>query len=348
MGRVEDYLGDRLRGRAVPADLRRLVELELDGVLRGRGSVQPFAEVHVLAPAELHGLMDPRYRRPEDSAATVANWRAMDDVLGHTAVVVDGFNGDLFGYWLHPDEPASDQPAILKLDTEGEFETLDGATLVDAMVWDWIGYDVDPEYFARIVDFCERHAIPFGARDRDGLRRAETVVDPVLLHDRQYKRYQPFTRRPEWADAAEEGAAPVGRRITDPPLRALLERLGYPDPVAAVEALDEGIGEVRLTPPAANVTLVLYQDEDRSWWLFSVRYRQPTPERPLEVPLPFGFSLAESREATRARFGPDHRTPLLVRVDRWEIGPVTAYVMFDKDDARPTYVEFWPRDVIRR
>jgi hypothetical protein len=29
MGRVEDHLGDRMRGRAVPEDLRRLVELEL-------------------------------------------------------------------------------------------------------------------------------------------------------------------------------------------------------------------------------------------------------------------------------------------------------------------------------
>ncbi len=189
MGRVEEHLGDRMRGRDVPGDLRRLVELELDGVLRGRDSVQPFAEMHVLAPGELHGLQDPQYRRGDEDPGTAANGRALDEVLGHMAVVIDGFNGDLFGYWLHPDEPATDRPAIVKLDTEGQFEVLDGEAMVEAMVFDWLGYDMDEDYFARIVAFCERHGIPLAARDRDGLREAETVVDPVTLHDSLYQRY---------------------------------------------------------------------------------------------------------------------------------------------------------------
>ena len=348
MGRVEDHLGDRLRGREVPADLRRLVELELDGVLHGSGAVQPFAEIHVLAPGELHGLQDPQYRGDEDPGE-VANGRAMDEVLGHMAVVVDGFNGDLYGYWLHPDEAATDAPAIVKLDTEGQFDTLDGATLVEAMVFDWLGYDIDEEYFARIVAFCERHGIPLAARSREELRKSATTVDPVLLHDRLYRRYQPFTARPAWAGeaAAEPGAALVGLRITDPPLRTLLERLGYPDPVATVEALDEGLGEVRLSSPTAAVTLILYQDEDGSWWLFSARYHQPTAELPLDLLLPYGFSLDDSREATRTRFGPPAGTALLAPVDRWKFGRVVGYVLFG-DDERPRYIEFWPEDVVRR
>jgi hypothetical protein len=349
MGRVEDYLGDRLRGREIPADLRRLVELELDGRLQEPDSPTPFGEIHVLAPGELHGLEDPQYRRADDDAATTANWQAMDGVLGYAAVVVDGFNGDLFGYWLHPDEPPTDSPAILKLSTEGEFDTPEGATIVEAMVWDWLGYDAEEDDLARIVEFCDRHGLPLAARSRDDLRRPDPAVDPALLHDRLYKQNQRFTSRPAWADAAaaEEGAAFVGLRTTDPPLLALLQRLGYPDPAATVAELDEGIGEVRLKSPVSNVDLRLYQDPDGSWWLFSIRFRAATPERPADLPLPYGFSLGDSRAVTRERFGPPAGTAM-VPADRWQFGQVTAYVMFDGDEGLPKYVEFWPADVNRR
>jgi hypothetical protein len=80
MGRVEEYLGDRLRGLEIPADLRRLVELELDGALNGDDWVQPFAEVHVLGPGELHGLQEPdlyaKRRRPSASGTALRLARA--------------------------------------------------------------------------------------------------------------------------------------------------------------------------------------------------------------------------------------------------------------------------------
>jgi hypothetical protein len=305
--------------------------------------VQPFAEVHVLAPGEVHSLQDPRYRGKDDPDQ-VANGRAMDDVLGHMAVLVDGFNGDLFGYWLHPGEVAAERPAIVKLDTEGQFDTPDGATLVEAMVFDWLGYDSDEEYFARIVDFCERHAIPLAARSRAELRVPQFAVDPALLHDRLYRTYQPFTPQPQ---PAEPGAALVGLRLNDEPLRELLAQLGFPEPEAAVRELDDGTGEVRLQSPIANVRLTLYRDKDRGWWLYSAKYRRPTPARPLEVPLPYGFSHDEDRRAVHDRFGPPQRSAILP-IDRWRFGKVVGYVMFEGEAGLPASVEFWPEDVTRR
>jgi hypothetical protein len=353
MGRVEDYLGDRMRGRAVAEDLRRLVELELDGQLRGPDSVQPFAEVQVLAPGQWHPLQDLQYQQGERDPGVIANNRAIDEVLGHVAVVVDGFNGDLFGYWLHPDEPVTDRPAIVKLNTEGEFTIMDG-TLVEAMVFDWLGYDVDSEYLALIVAFCQRHQIPLAAHGRDEWTIPKTAVDPGILHDRLYRRYQPFTTRPSWADtaaapaAADEHAKLVGLRIADAPLRTWLARLGYPDPAATIAVLDNGLGEVRLQPKAAHVELILYQDEDCGWWLYSARYRLPTSEHPLQIPLPFGFSLHDSRQATHERFGAPHSSALLIAVDRWQFGPIAASVRFHDDQGSVSYIEFWPSDVARR
>jgi hypothetical protein len=341
MGRVEDHLGDRLRGRDIPDDLRRLVEIDLDGVLRGPGSVQPFAEVHVLGPGEQHALEDQQYLSPDDAGA-IANGRAIDEVLGHRAVVVDGFNGDLFGYWLHPDEPVTDRPAIVKLDTEGEFDNLDGATLVEAMVFDWLGYDEDEEYFARIVGFCELHGIPLAARSRDELVRPELAVDPALLHDRLYRTYQPFTARPEASQAAL-----VGLGLADESLRALLAQLGFPEPEATIRDLDEGTGEVSLQSPVANVRLTFYLDRDQGWWLYSARYSRPTPERPLELPLPFGYSHDDNRQATRERFGPPKHTAIMP-IDRWLFDAVVAYVAFDGEEGLPKYLEFWPDSVHRR
>ena len=81
--------------------------------------------------------------------------------------------------------------------------------------------------------------------------------------------------------------------------------------------------------------------------MYSATYRRPTTERPLELPLPYGFSLRDSREATRERHGPPHHSALLVAVDRWRFGPVDVYVRFAADGL-PAHIEFRPGDIPRR
>lgn len=348
MDRVAEYLGDRLRGRAVPDDLRRLVELQLDGLLRGRRSVLPFDEVRVLAPGKRHSLEKLR-ERPDDEPSGRAHFRAIREVLAHVAVVVNGFNGDLYGYWLHPDESPAQPPAIVQLDTEGQFHILPGSTMVEAMVFDWLDDPVDDEELAPIVAFCDRHGLPLLARSHDELAEPHVVISPSLLYDELYRRYHPFTPRPAWAaaEASAEGAPPIGLRITDPPLRALLAQLGFAEPERAIAELDDGLGEVRLESSLSPVTLTLYVDEDGSWWLFSARYRPPTADRPMEVPLPYGFSRHDTRPAIRARLGEPEQTTLLAPADRWRFGGVIAYLYFDEAD-RLAYLEFWPHDIARR
>jgi hypothetical protein len=195
--------------------------------------------------------------------------------------------------------------------------------LVEAMVFD----RYEDEELAPIVAFCERYEIPLAARSHAEVTVASTVVSPGSLHDLLYRRYRP--RAPIPPRTADEDAL-VGLRITDPPLAAFLVRLGHPDPAAAVEALDDGGGAVRLESPVAQVALALNQADDDSWWLYSARYRRPTAERPLEVPLPYGFSLYEDRQATRDRLGLPARTAIMP-VDVWLFGKVEAYVLFDHD-----------------
>jgi hypothetical protein len=178
--RVEEFLGDRLRGRPVPADLRRLVELQLDGVLASEECPPELWDVRVLSPGELHPLQEPPVAYPWSPVtdSMLANYRAIHEVLTHVAVVVDGFDGRLFGYWLHPDEPPDPNPPIVNLDTEGTFELMDATTLVDAL-------GIEPA-------FCDANGIPVAARSQAQLRRVNPAVDPAILHETLYEREMRF------------------------------------------------------------------------------------------------------------------------------------------------------------
>jgi len=174
--RVEEFLGDRLRGRPVPADLRRLVELQLEGVLDSDDCPPALREVRVLGPGELHALQQPPVDYPwaPVTDSVLAATRATNEVLTHVAVVVDGFDGALFGYWLHPDELPGPNAPIVRLDTEGTFEFVDGTTLAAAL-----GLD---------LELRERGWIPDAAPSHAQAGPVKPAVDPAVLFDALYER----------------------------------------------------------------------------------------------------------------------------------------------------------------
>jgi hypothetical protein len=102
-----------------------------------------------------------------------------------------------------------------------------------------------------------------------------------------------------------------------------------------------------VSAPDAPATFTFYQDAEDGWWWFMIRYgRSAAPEHAGGVPLPSGLSFAETREATRARLGPEYRAAM-VPVDRWELGPIGVLVRFGEDEL-PSYMEFWPQTIARR
>lgn len=175
MDRVENYLSGRLRGRAVPPDLRRLVELQLDGELAD--APMPLNSLRVVDPDARFSLDEPLPGAPPDAARAI---HATSAVLAHVAILVNGFNGDLFGYWLHPDEREADGPAVVRFDIDGEFELCRGATLIDALVFSWaLG---DDTMIPDIAGFCDKHGLPLHARVSSELSTPHVQVDPTKLH----------------------------------------------------------------------------------------------------------------------------------------------------------------------
>jgi hypothetical protein len=187
MDRVEEFLGNRLRGRRVPEDLRRLVEMHLDGELGEHVGVTPFGEFELLGPGVMHPLEQPLEPVPTDPQPelTRANIRAISRVLEHVAAVVRDFDDNLWGYWFHPDEPVDASPLIVKYTTEGEFST-SGGNLVEAMAFD----RDDERDVSELVEYCARHRVPFTARTGADIRERWPVTHPAELHEELFERLQ--------------------------------------------------------------------------------------------------------------------------------------------------------------
>jgi hypothetical protein len=339
MDRVEKFLGDRLRGRKVPEDLRRLVEMQLDGELKENEGVQPFGEFFLLGPGEVHPLeepVEPLASDPEPEQ-TRANGRAISGVLSHVAPVARDFDGALWGYWLHPDEPADAAPLIVMLNTEGEFGLARSGSLIEVMV-----FDRDEERdVTEIAAYCEQHRVPFSARSSAELRARKPVVEPAALHERLYKRAQPNHRRPVWAD--EAGAvpdpAPIGARSDDPRVARVLVLHGFPaDPMPLIRAADTGEGEVVLRATQCKARFEFHRENDTTWFLHEMRFVAGDDDAPACTHVPFELSFDETREQCGARFGePAWKSPWLA-IECWRFGRVTLHVTFGKNH-KPSIVQ---------
>jgi len=169
-----------------PADLMLLRELQSRGVLAS--APMPIGEVRVLHDGEVHELVSQEYLTEEDRANpdTMANIRAVSDVMQHAAIVIDGFNGDAWGYWLHVSHP-TEPPTVVKFDTEGEFMAFPGRGIVAAMIEDWADWGEAEDELATFREFLTGWGL-----ELPEIRGSDEVsgVDPGELHDELYERYR--------------------------------------------------------------------------------------------------------------------------------------------------------------
>ncbi|MGN9907432.1 hypothetical protein ACTMTJ_07720 [Phytohabitans sp. LJ34] len=182
-------LAGRLRGRPVPDDLRRLVAIQAArpaGEQRARDPLLHTRTV-IFEPGESDALLDHSYLNENDRADPdiMANIAAIDTVLPHAAWIGTLVDGDVVGYWLHPDEPVGEPPLVVTFSTEGEFDIQPGESLVEAVIYHYAGYQDDR--FAAAAELYEAHGLPIAARRADDLPHRRAVVDPAALHSKRYE-----------------------------------------------------------------------------------------------------------------------------------------------------------------
>jgi hypothetical protein len=165
----------RLRGMAMPADLRAMALLDWSPST----SLWRLLERTVInngGPAAVN-----------NGAAGVAD----RELLRHAAMVASGAQVSSIGYWLHPGEPAREFTPIVEIgDDPWEWRILaTGCPLVEAMIWDFCRRDYDDdaydehgeyddELFEEYAEPLRRHGVPVVRR---GEPRGEVTVDPFDL-----------------------------------------------------------------------------------------------------------------------------------------------------------------------
>jgi hypothetical protein len=182
-------LAERLRGRPVPDDLRRLVAIQAERPAGARRSQDPLLHtgIAIFEPGQSLPLLDHSYLNDNDRADPdiMANVAAIDTVLPHAAWIGTLGGEDVVGYWLHPDEPVGEPPLVVTFSSEGEFDIQPGESLVEAAIYHYAGYEDDR--FAAAADLYEAHGLPIAARRADDLPYRSAAVNPGVLHGQRYE-----------------------------------------------------------------------------------------------------------------------------------------------------------------
>jgi hypothetical protein len=177
-----------LRGRPAPDDLRVMVRVQANRPDNADRNSDPLLRTgaRVLEPGEHVDLLSHSYLNDTDRADPdiMGNVGAIDEVARHAAWVVEVDNGDVAGYWLHPDEPAAGPPLVIRYDTEGQFHIEPGMCLAEAALYRGASYS--DEEFADAANLFAAQGVAVAARTPDELAQRRPVVDPAVLHLRLY------------------------------------------------------------------------------------------------------------------------------------------------------------------
>jgi hypothetical protein len=134
--------------------------------------------------------LDGSYLNDDDRADPdiMSNISATDEVFKYITFVAQNDNGDLIGYWHGPEGISITLAPIVKYDTEGQFELLQGKSLTEAMLGDYV-FDNDDE-FTELRDWFSRCGIEIAASCWDNLDTPDPATKPDELHDTLYNKYR--------------------------------------------------------------------------------------------------------------------------------------------------------------
>jgi hypothetical protein len=185
--KIAEYRRQRLGGREIPADLRALLVLQWQ-----RGSADAGADpleamgVTLLDPGESHDLLDHSYLNATDRANPdiMANVAAMQITCEHAVFVARDEDGALIGYWLGPENVGIGAAPILKLDSEGQFALLEGATLSEGLLGNHVFEDT--ERFAELKAAFAKVGIAIKGDSWDDLPYPKAPTDPGVYHEKRY------------------------------------------------------------------------------------------------------------------------------------------------------------------
>jgi hypothetical protein len=133
--KIQLFQQDILKGQAIPKDLLAL----LDAARQAGDGDDPLHEAlsfSFLSPNRDYPLLSGSYLNETDrqNPDIMANVAAINQVMSMITFVAKSEDGDMIGYWHGPEQTSISEAPIVKLDTEGQFDLMQGRNLSEAML----------------------------------------------------------------------------------------------------------------------------------------------------------------------------------------------------------------------
>ena len=182
---TELFRRDILKGQAAPRDLQALLDVTAEAG-DGADPLRQALSYALLRPGRDYALLSGSYlnERDRQNPDIMANVAAIDEVMTMITFVAESEDGDAIGYWHGPEGTPIDAAPIVKYDTEGQFDLMQGRNLSEAMLGD--NTFSDDERFAEGRAWLASCGIEMDATNWRSLSTPTAATMPSKLHGTLY------------------------------------------------------------------------------------------------------------------------------------------------------------------
>jgi hypothetical protein len=189
MDPIIDFTQRHLGGRAVPSDLRKLLEWQGGAAASSERGFLKSAGVRMLdedrMPTLIAAILTGRDNL--DSANRLPHAQAMGEMLRYCGFVAEAAAGDAIGYWFSPDRIPIDAAPLLRFDTEGHFSILPGNTIAEGILF--IASGGDDQTFGALRKQLHDMGLDISAGTMSDLRPRECALHPEVEYQRLIRTY---------------------------------------------------------------------------------------------------------------------------------------------------------------
>jgi hypothetical protein len=180
---IETFQQDILKDQAAPQDLQALLDVIAKD---GADPLREALSFSLLSPGRDYPLLSGSYlnERDRQNPDIMANVAAINEVLAMITFVAESEDGDMVGYWHGPECTPIEAAPIVKYDTEGQFDLMQGRNVSEAMLGNYTFGD--DERFADGKAWLAGCGIEMEAADWHGLSTPTAATMPNMLHRTLY------------------------------------------------------------------------------------------------------------------------------------------------------------------
>ena len=187
---ITQFATQHLGGRAMPDDLRRLLNLQWRDAASGRSdNLLKDAGVTFFDGGRMPRLIAAVCTGRDDleGAARLAYAQAMGDMVRYSGFVAEDAAGDAIGYWFSPDRIPIETAPLFRFDSDGNFSILPGNGVAEAILV--IASRDNNLTFSKLRDYLNEQGLNITARTIQDVQRRECSLLPQATYQQLIQAY---------------------------------------------------------------------------------------------------------------------------------------------------------------